>query len=341
MELELLKNRFEEVNLLNEKESMKRLKFCWELIKSDETECIKTHLEFINKSNNYLKKDLLSQFQFRKDKLKVYQFLCKKLEEKDPILSQEMFAEIINIMDFHTLEKYQNWLLDLKKGKREDKLDFVWSIMKSPYIEYHYELMKDKTLDSDFREHLQNRFDEHKEAAEKLLLSKLEHNEDVDFQGEIIFILGQVAFTQKEKILNFARELTHNENAYVRNKAIIVLSWLGNVKDYKILENHLLQDDNQECRGNSAIAFFWINERTKSKTFKPKVYQLFMEVLKYEEDYFVIAMIIYSMREMAKNKFGISEKAIDELYKERIDLSKNRVIRYITKELKIHKINHK
>jgi len=334
MNFEELEQEFNQHNLLNEKNSMDRLKFCWELIKSDDNKYLETHLIFLEKANKYFSKDLQGQFQFRKNKEKVFYFLQNKLEQNIPNKLKATISKIIEEFDFKTLDEYQTWIEQIKLGKRNDEYDFVWSIMKSPFVEFHYDLLKDEELSKNFRQSLRTRFNEHSEKGETLLLSKLDKNEDVDFHGEIIFILGNIKGKQKDRILTYTRELTKSENINTRNRAIIVLGWIGKNNDFEILENTLLNDKDIECRAWSATAFYIIYDRIKSKSFRIKVFKLFKGVLKSEKEYFVIVMIIYSIQQMAKNKFGLSQKAIDDLDKNRIDLAKDKVRRYIEKEIK-------
>ncbi len=82
-------------------------------------------------------------------------------------------------------EDFEKWAKKITEDE-DEQLPFVWEIMASPYVEYHYSLMKDKSLSDGFRSRLRSRFDEHGEIGETLLLSKLENNEDVDFNPEII-----------------------------------------------------------------------------------------------------------------------------------------------------------
>ena len=334
MKIEQLNQDFEKLNLLNEKESMDRLKFCWKLIESDDNEYIELHLSFLEKANKYFSQDLQNQFQYRKNKEEVFYFLQNKLIQNISNKLKKTISQIIEDIDFKTLDEYQTWIEEIKLGKRDDRNEFIWSIMKSPFVELHYKLMKDEKLDEGFKQSLSVRFDEHGEKAETLLLSKLDNNEDINYQGKIIFILGKIKGSQKNKILIHTRKLIESKNVYTRNRAIIVLGWIGKSEDFEILENQLLNDSDIECRAWCATSFYIIYDRIKSKTFKIKIFKLFKKALETEKDYFVIGMIIYSMQEITKNKFGLSQKSIDDLDKNKIDLTKGKIYRYIEKEIK-------
>ncbi len=109
------------------------------------------------------------------------------------------------------------------------------------------------------------------------------------------------------------------------------MGWIGQNKDFEILENHLLNDSDKECRAWSATSFYIIYDRIKNDKFKAKVFKLFKNVLDIEKDYFVLGMIIYSAQQLANNKFGISQNAIDELDKSRIDAAREKIKRYLEK----------
>ncbi|SDF56688.1 HEAT repeat domain-containing protein [Cellulophaga baltica] len=333
MNIEQLNKDFEKLNLLREKNSMDRIKFCWKLIESDNNEYLEYNLFLSNKANKYFSKDLQEQFQFRKDKEKVFYFLQDKLEQNTSDKLKTIINKIIKELDFKSLDEYQTWIKDIKLGKKNDENDFVWSIMKSPFVELHYELMKDEELSEGFRKSLNTRYNEHSEKGEALLLSKLDNNDDVDFHGEIIFILGKIKGPKKGEVLTHARKLVKSKNVYTRNRAIIVLGWIGESTDFEILENCLLYDLDKECRAWSATAFYIVYDRIKSKEFKTNTFKLFNKVLESEKDFFVLGMIIYSMRELTNKKFGISQKAIDELDVEKIVLTKEKIKRYLIKSV--------
>lgn len=66
-----------------------------------------------------------------------------------------------------TLAEFKNWSKEIvAKNLEDEQLEFVWEIMKSPYVEFHYELLKDKDLTNSFRRDLSSRFNEHGEDAD-------------------------------------------------------------------------------------------------------------------------------------------------------------------------------
>ncbi|PIE78777.1 MAG: hypothetical protein CSA15_06060 [Candidatus Delongbacteria bacterium] len=235
-----------------------------------------------------------------------------------------------------TLEEYKDWLEDIKLGKTDKYayLDFGWELMRSPYTAYHYSLIFDESLNEEFKNHLKSCFDKHVDA-EDFLFEKLENNKDVTRQGELIFLAGQVAKKHKKKILEYAITFTDSKDDYTRDRALIVLGWIGGVAQTKILENHLLNDTDTECRAWSASSYMqmWFNRRKV----KEKAYQAFEKALPKETEPFVIAAILDTIREIGKTKLGISQKALDDEDMEKMLIAKEKAMRHIKRELK--KIN--
>ncbi len=332
MNFEELEQEFNRHNLSNEKNSMERLKFCWKLIESDDDKYLETHLVFLEKANKYFAQNLQGQFKFRKDKKKVFHFFQKRLKQNVSPKLHKYISQIINEIDFKSIEQFKRWLQDIKTNKRDDKMEFVWSIMKSPYIEFHYNLMKDER-DSDFGMSLRGRFDEHRENGAIFLLDKLDKNEDIDFHGEIIFQLGCLEKYHKDKTLKYARKFAKSKDYYLRDRAIIVLGLVGSVKEYPILKDRLLNDKNINCRAWSASAFMQLWFKNKSEELRLFALSSYREALVKEDDSFVLSTIIESTREIENNKFGISKKSLENLNTEDIQNTKERIKRYIDKKI--------
>jgi len=153
-----------------------------------------------------------------------------------------------------TLKEFEDWYKRIVKSDKINKVkrffkadcedeynEFVWEIMESPYTEYHYSLITNKNTSEEFRRDLWNRFDEHREKGAKLLLSKLDNNEDTDFHPDIIFYLGILADKkiEKERTLEYARKFTNSDNDYYLSALSPTLStYLYTVKDFTNLSSY-------------------------------------------------------------------------------------------------------
>ena len=232
------------------------------------------------------------------------------------------------------LKEFRMWL-EKARNDKDEQLPFVWKIMKSSHVEYHYSLLKDKTLDNKFRQSLSSRFDEHHEAGQALLLSKLDNNEDADFHGDIIFMLGKLNARRnrpdKDKVIDYARKFAFSSVTYTRHRAIIVLGWIGITKDIPLLADRLLNDPNEKCRTWAATSFMQMYFRNKSEKYVAKVLPYLKQSIGQEKDYFALGCMINVVKELTGKKFGLSQYAIDNVDKEKIDNAKLKVERFLKK----------
>jgi hypothetical protein len=348
MKIKELELAFAEINRLRKKSKMTTCEFCSELIKFDSDDYLELHYNLLTQKEKYFQPNLKMYFEFRVDKFKVQSFLKNKLKEiSDNILKKDI-KEILSNIEIYckSLEEYKKWFVVLKKRgifsffDREkiddERMDFVDSLGCSSFIEYHYELIKNKrSMDKDFWENIRANFDKHGEEGELFLLSKLDNNEDVDFHGEIIFLLGLIKGKHKDKILRYARLFAESPDNCTRDRAIIVLGWIGEVEDTEILRKHLLTDTNSKCRTWSASSFMqmwfnWHSEKIKEIAFKS-----FREALNIETDNNVITAIITAVKEISDKKFNISQSTLYNLDKKKIESVKTKLEKYLDNMIKV------
>ena len=333
-EISELQKLFEEINKLKSKASMTTSHFCSELTNSDNDDYLELHFSLLEQKKKYFQSDLKLFFTFRQNREKVHNFLKDKLKNLHDEQLQNDVKEILEDLNFCDLEELKQWLKDLKVGKRKDEDKFVWSIMKSPFVEYHYSLWTDETLNEKFRHSLRQRFDEHREKGAELLLSKLDNNEDAEFYPEIIYCLGKLADRpkiEKERTLAYARKFANTDNDYLRDKAIIVLGWIGGIQDISLLGEHLLNDINAKCRTWSATSFMQMYFRRKSQSLVDKALPFLKQAISQETDYFALGCMIDVVKELTGKNFGLPQYAIDNIDAEKIENAKLKVERFFKK----------
>lgn len=214
-----------------------------------------------------------------------------------------------------------------------ERMKFVWEIMKTPYTDYYYSLLVSKDIDEQFRSKLWSRFDEQREKGAELLLSKISNNEDTDFHPHIIFCLGKLADKniEKKRTLEFARMFADSTNEHLREKAIIVLGWIGGDKEILLLGEHLLNDPSILCRTWSATSFMQMYFRKKSQSLVNTVLPYLKQAISQERDYFALGCMINVVKELTGKKFDLPQYAIENGDKERIDNAKLKVLRFFNK----------
>ena len=230
------------------------------------------------------------------------------------------------------LKEFENWY-KIAQHNETEQMEFVWEIMKSPYIQYHYSLITNKNTSEKFRSKLWSRFDEHREKGAELLLSKLDNNEDTDFHPDIIFNLGKLADKkiEKERTLEYARKFADFDNDYLRDRAIIVLGWIGGIQDIPLLGEHLLNDTNAKCRSWSASSFMQMYFRSKSQSLVDKALPFLRRAISQETDYFALGCMIDVVKELTGKKFDLPQYAINNIDTQRIDNAKLKVERFFKK----------
>ena len=194
-----------------------------------------------------------------------------------------------------SLNEFKQWFETAENDKAE-QLPFVWEIMKSPYIEYHYSLITDKKISDGFRRNLISRFDEHGDEGETFLLSKLDNNEDTASHAEMIYLLGKLGNRHnsklKNKTLDYARKLALSPDIYTRDRAIIVLGWIGDINDIPLLTDRLLNDPNNYCRAWAASSFMQMWFRNQSSELVDKALPYSQLSIKQEPDYFALVTMM-------------------------------------------------
>lgn len=231
------------------------------------------------------------------------------------------------------LTEFGKWY-EVARKDEDEQLEFVWEIMDSPYTEYYYSLITNKDTSDKFRSELWSRFDEQREKGAELLLSKLNKNEDTACHPDIMFCLGKIADQQnieKESTLEYARKFAEADSTNLRERAIIVLGWIGGVGDISLLGEHLLNDPDAKCRAWSASAFMQMYFRRKSQPLVDKALPYLKQSISQETDYFALGVMIRVVEQLSGKKFGLPQYAIDNADEEKINAAKPKVERYLKK----------
>ena len=139
---------------------------------------------------------------------------------------------------------------ELKKEYQEAKelpsqLNFIEKLLESndkDIMEYHYSLLKYR--ETDFFYLLRAKFKKRGDVGAQFLLEKLQQEKNNTLKEEALFILGLLRKnlnSEEIKILKFnaSQFILEKENYLRQYYGIIVLGWIGNEEEIKILENEL------------------------------------------------------------------------------------------------------
>lgn len=163
-----------------------------------------------------------------------------------------------------------------------------------------------------------------KYASEYLLEKVLENKENVNLIVDAIQILGLMKY---KEILLYIPQLLEMKNELIKYKCIIVMGWLGGVKEIHILDKIINSSTEPDyLRGLSATAMRQINfnHPELKKMIESKLYN----AIKNENNNLVIAMIIITLQDICKVKFGLTENNMGEI-KGNIEQAKTKCLYYL------------
>lgn len=205
---------------------------------------------------------------------------------------------------------------ELKKEYQEAKelpsqLNFIEKLLESndkDIMEYHYSLLKYR--ETDFFYLLRAKFKKRGDVGAQFLLEKLQEEKNNTLKEEAFFILGLLREnlnSEEIKILKFnaSQFILEKENYLRQYYGIIVLGWIGNEEEIKILENELSNNLDVELKStaSSALRQIWFNH----ENLKEKILRIYFNSLKNEDNNIVNSTSIACIQDLLQKKLGINE----------------------------------
>jgi HEAT repeats len=195
-------------------------------------------------------------------------------------------------------------------------------------IEYHYGLIRDR---SDRRLYLDVRtsFKKRGKAAEAFSLEAYPREPSTSMRADILLLLGGL---RSSGVRRLALDALSAEDEELRHKAVIVLGWVGTVKDMKtVLRDRLLHDPSPLVRGDTASAYRQIWYRMPRV--KETAERDFAEALAAEDDEYAVSILVISLQTIARRRFGLKETDGDIEIVGDVEEAKARAQRYLSSRL--------
>ncbi|MEN8184601.1 MAG: HEAT repeat domain-containing protein, partial [Myxococcota bacterium] len=146
-------------------------------------------------------------------------------------------------------------------------------------------------------------FERHGPPAEAFLIDRFRLEEDPELRGDALQILGHM---RSKHARRFAKEVATTDDEELRDRAVIVLGWVGTIGDMKtVLRDRLIHDSSAFVRGNAATAFRQIWYRTPRA--KDPAIEILGDALRYEEDSEAVYSIVVTLQDIMKRRFGVRE----------------------------------
>ncbi|MEM9461143.1 MAG: HEAT repeat domain-containing protein [Myxococcota bacterium] len=191
------------------------------------------------------------------------------------------------------------------EASHEDESAFIEALLEShdpEHLAFHFELLGDQENFSLFCR-IRAAFEKHGPPAEAFLIERFTQEEDPELRGDALQILGHM---RSKRVRALAKEAITADAETLRDRAVIVLGWVGTVRDMTtVLRDRLLHDPCACVRGNAATAFrqVWYS---KPRAKEPAI-EILGEALPGEEDEEVICSIVVALQDIMKRRFGIRE----------------------------------
>jgi hypothetical protein len=195
---------------------------------------------------------------------------------------------------------------------------------------YHYALLKERGVASMLHDAICRKFHKHGEAGERFLLREIRTEKDVHAKGTVLQILGGMRYSggrHLDETAGIARHLLDSDEVFLRNRATIVLGWVGGTEDVDRLRTRLHEERDAETRGWAASTLMQLylnNEDLASR--RGELLGILKRALSSEEDDFVLSCILVAIQEIAGKKLGLSARSHKTPPRDRLERARKKVM---------------
>lgn len=166
-------------------------------------------------------------------------------------------------------------------------------------VEFHYELIR-RSRNPGLQDVLSRFFAWRGDTAVKFLLPRLETETDPGMLATALQILGAM---KRKEALPKARQLIRHPEAVVRQRACIVLGWIGDSQDISTLGRLQIDETDTETRKWAATQQMHIWLRCPET--KARILENLMSAVRNETDPRVQYMIVWTASKILKRTFGL------------------------------------
>ncbi len=232
-----------------------------------------------------------------------------------------------------TLAEFQSWY-----ASGEDLIvQFGFELTKSPYIDYHYSFIE---MANPPDRGIWIAFKKRGSEGAKYLLGKLSTEKDDKRIAESIFMLGLIAnnlTADTEQLIPQisakARELSVCGEDYTRDRAIIVLGWIGGAEDLPLLAKIIETDKNPKCRAWAATSLMqmYFRREQQGDAIKVFAFPVLQKAILAETDYYALGCMITAVGEISGKSFRLTRAAVENVDVDKVEKAKKSAIRFLSK----------
>lgn len=199
------------------------------------------------------------------------------------------------------------------------------------YLEYHYFLInQEEDINDKLYQILCRGLTKRGEEGEQFLLKKIKQEKDPLIKARVLQTLGSYKYQHgkhTKETAALARQWLNDEADILRDRAIIVLGWVGDGSDISLIEQRLEQEENNIIRQWAATAlmqlYFNCNQVKKEKN---RLLQILKAALEKEEDASALNGVLVAIQEITDQKLGISGTSHKIPSKSKLNSAKKKAI---------------
>lgn len=202
--------------------------------------------------------------------------------------------------------------------------EFIKNLLSSDaenFLEAHYSLLADKE-NKDLHRRVSNAFEKRGSAGEKFLIKKLGEETNVGLQADVLQILGKFKSRELAEIIP---HFLNSPEEMLRQKAIIVTGWFGNEPEIYLLNDHYGREKTAYLRGFTATSMrqIWF----RNPDLKDIILRFYYRFLTVENDETAIAMIVVSVQDLMRKKFGLKENYVENEISGDVEKAKQKALK--------------
>ena len=231
---------------------------------------------------------------------------------------------------------------ELKKQNFPDakRIKFIADLGASEEIEYHYQLIC-KDRDEGTNLNLSGSFYKHDKEGLEYLFGVLDNEDDENLKVFTAYLMAETLSKLRHRdfylefcnrLIPVTTSLIESKDAYLRQKSIISIGWIGSLDEIYLLTKHMLKDKDSLCRAWSASSLMQMSFHGVDKeVIQEKTKSCFASGIAAETDLHACGIMIEAAGILFGKKW-ISQSAVEDVDVEKIEKARKSAVRFLNKQ---------
>lgn len=221
-----------------------------------------------------------------------------------------------------------------------DRIKFIADLGASDEIEYHYKLIC-KDRDEGTNLNLSGSFYKHDKEGLEFLFEVLDNEKDESLRVFTAYLIAETLSKLRHRdfylefcnrLIPVTTSLIESKDAYLRQKSIISIGWIGSLDEIYLLTKHMLKDKDSLCRAWSASSLMQMSFHGVDKeVIQEKTKSCFASGIAAETDLHACGIMIEAAGILFGKKW-ISQSAVEDVDVEKIEKARKSAVRFLNKQ---------